>query len=139
LRRVLQSEKLFLFSYFLACIGLGTAVLYLPISWGGAQKLHLIDALFTATSAVCVTGLITVDTPTYGAVGRIMILILIQAGGLGIITFSTIYLARPRGRISLIRHRVIRGYYLGSSGLNTMAIIRRIVAVTLPPGRGAGE
>jgi trk system potassium uptake protein TrkH len=131
LRRVLQSEKLFLFSYFLACIGLGTAVLYLPISWGGAQRLHLIDALFTATSAVCVTGLITVDTPTYGALGRIMILILIQAGGLGIITFSTIYLARPRGRISLIRHRVIRGYYLESSGLNTMAIIRRIVAVTL--------
>jgi trk system potassium uptake protein TrkH len=127
----LQSEKLFLFSYFLACISLGTVVLYLPISWAGAQRLHLIDALFTATSAVCVTGLITVDTPTYGALGQIMILILIQAGGLGIITFSTIYLARPRGRISLIRHRIIRGYYLESSGLGTTAIVRRIVAVTL--------
>jgi trk system potassium uptake protein TrkH len=131
MRRVLQSEKLFLFSYFLACICLGTIVLYLPFSWGGAQRLPLIDALFTATSAVCVTGLITVDTPTYSILGRIMILILIQAGGLGIITFSTIYLARPRGRISLIRHRIIRGYYLESSGLSTMAIIRRIVAVTL--------
>jgi trk system potassium uptake protein TrkH len=131
LRRVLQSEKLFLFSYFLGIISLGTVVLYIPVSWGGAERLHLIDALFTATSAVCVTGLITVATPSYSTVGQIMILVLIQAGGLGIITFSTIYLARPRGRISLIRHRIIRGYYLESSGLGTMAIIRRIVAVTL--------
>ena len=131
MRRVLQSEKLFLFSYFLAIIALGTIVLYLPFSWNGAEKLSLIDALFTATSAVCVTGLITVDTPAFGILGQVMILILIQAGGLGIITFSTIYLARPRGRISLIRHRIIRGYYLESSGLGTTAIVRRIVAVTL--------
>lgn len=131
MRRVLQSEKLFLFSYFLGIIAFGTLVLYLPSSWGGADRLHVIDALFTATSAVCVTGLITVDTPTYTTVGQVVILLLIQAGGLGIITFSTIYLARPRGRISLIRHRVIRGYYLESTGLGTVNIIRRIVAVTL--------
>jgi trk system potassium uptake protein TrkH len=131
LRRVLQSEKLFLFSYFLGIIAFGTAVLYLPYSWGGAEKLQVIDALFTATSAVCVTGLITVDTPTYTTVGQFVILLMIQAGGLGIITFSTIYLARPRGRISLIRHRVIRGYYLESTGLGTVNIVRRIVAVTI--------
>jgi trk system potassium uptake protein TrkH len=131
LRRVLQSEKLFLFSYFLGIIAFGTLVLYIPYSWGGAGRLHVIDALFTATSAVCVTGLITVDTPTYTTIGQVVILLLIQAGGLGIITFSTIYLARPRGRISLIRHRVIRGYYLESTGLGTVNIIRRIVAVTL--------
>jgi len=131
LRRVLQSEKLFLFSYFLTVIGLGTVVLYLPVSWGGADRLRFVDALFTATSAVCVTGLITVDTHAYSTMGQIMILVLIQTGGLGIITFSTIYLTRPRGRISLIRHRIISGYYLESSGLGTMAIIRRIVAVTL--------
>jgi trk system potassium uptake protein TrkH len=122
---------LFLFSYFVAVISLGTIALYIPISWRGADRLSLIDALFTATSAVCVTGLITVDTPTYSIVGQVVILILLQAGGLGIITFSTIYLARPQGRISLIRHRIIRGYYLESSGLGTMAIVRRIVAVTL--------
>lgn len=131
MRRVLQSEKLFLFSYFLGIIVFGTLVLYIPYSWGGPERLHVIDALFTATSAVCVTGLITVDTPTYTTVGRAVILLLIQAGGLGIITFSTIYLARPRGRISLIRHRVIRGYYLESAGVGTVNIIRRIVAVTL--------
>jgi trk system potassium uptake protein TrkH len=122
---------LFLFSYFLIIIAFGTVILYIPVSWGGEHRLGLIDALFTATSAACVTGLITVDTPMYSPVGQVMILILIQAGGLGIISFSTIYLARPRGRISLIRHRVIRGYYLESSGLGTTAIVRRIVAVTL--------
>ncbi len=131
MRRVLQSEKLFLFSYFLAVIAFGTVVLYLPFSWGGPGRLHFIDALFTATSAVCVTGLITVDTSTYTTVGQAVILLLIQGGGLGIITFSTIYLARPRGRISLVRHRVIRGYYLESAGLGTVNIVRRIVAVTL--------
>jgi len=131
LRRALQSEKLFLFSYFLAVIASGTVVLYLRFSWGGPERLHFIDALFTATSAVCVTGLITVDTPTYTTVGQAAILLLIQAGGLGIITFSTIYLARPRGRISLVRHRVIRGYYLESTGLGTVNIVRRIVAFTL--------
>ena len=126
MRRVLQSEKLFLFSYFLGAIAFGTAALYLPISWAGTGRLALVDALFTATSAVCVTGLITVDTAAYSTLGQTLILVLIQAGGLGIITFSTIYLARPRGRISLIRHRVIRGYSLESSGLGTLAIIRAV-------------
>jgi trk system potassium uptake protein TrkH len=128
---VFQSEKLFLFSYFLGAIALGTFILYFPFCWGGEGRLPLIDALFTATSAVCVTGLITVDTSSYTTAGQAVILFLIQAGGLGIITFSTIYLSRPRGRISLIRHRIIRGYYLESSGLATVSIIRRIVAVTL--------
>jgi len=130
-RRALQSEKLFLFSYFLGVIAFGTMILSIPVSWGGPDRLALIDALFTATSAVCVTGLITVDTPTYTTIGQVMILILIQAGGLGIISFSTIYLARPRGRISLLGHRMIRGYYLDSSATDTIGIIRRIVVVTL--------
>jgi trk system potassium uptake protein TrkH len=131
MRKVLQSEKLFLFSYFLGLIAFGTALLYIPVFWNGPQPLPLVDAFFTATSAVCVTGLITVDTPTYSLAGQVVILLLIQAGGLGIISFSTIYLARPRGRISLVRHRVIRGYYLDSTGMDPISIVRRIVAVTL--------
>ena len=46
-----------------------------------------------------------------------VILLLVQGGGPGIITFSTIYLARPRGKMSLVRHRAIRGFYLESTGL----------------------
>jgi len=131
MRRVNQSERARLFSYFLGLIGLGTVLLYLPFSWAGPGRLPLIDAIFTATSAVCVTGLITVDTATYSRVGQAVILLLIQAGGLGIITFTTIYLARLRGRVSLTGGRVIRAYYLRSVEVEPRRIVRNILIVTL--------
>jgi trk system potassium uptake protein TrkH len=131
MRRVNQSEKARLFSYFLGLIAVGTVVLVLPLSWAGRGRLPLIDALFTATSAVCVTGLITVDTAAYSRIGQVAILLLIQAGGLGIITFSTIYLARVRGRISLTGGRAIRAYYLPSVEVEPRRIVRNIVIVTL--------
>jgi len=126
-----QSEKARLFSYFLGVIALGTVALSLPFSWAGEGRLAFTDALFTATSAVCVTGLITVDTASYSRVGQVVILLLIQAGGLGIITFSTIYLARLRGRISLTGGRVVRAYYLQSVEVEPRRIVRNIVIVTL--------
>jgi trk system potassium uptake protein TrkH len=131
MRRAGQSEKTILFSYFLGLIGLGTLALSLPLAWTGAERLRLVDAFFTATSAVCVTGLITVDTATYSRIGQIVILLLIQAGGLGIITFSTIYLVRLRGRVSLIGGRAIQAYYLESVEVEPRRIVRNIVIVTL--------
>jgi trk system potassium uptake protein TrkH len=129
--RTVSSEKRYLFSYFLGIIAAGAFLLSLPFAWNGDGRLRLIDALFTAASAVCVTGLITVNTALYSRFGQIVILLLIQAGGLGIITFSTIYLARPRGRLSLVTHRFIRAYYLDSVELQPVMIVRNIVAVTL--------
>jgi len=64
----------------------------LPASWNGENNLKLIDALFTSASAVCGTGLITVDTAQYGRFGQIVIAALIQLGGLGLISFSYFYL-----------------------------------------------
>jgi len=130
-RKVSQSERARLFSYFLAIIIAGTGLLYLPFAWDGEGRLQLVDALFTATSAVCVTGLITVDTAAYAPIGQGVILILIQAGGLGIITFSTVYLVRLRGRVSLTGGRVIRAYYLQSIEVEPRRIVRNIVIVTL--------
>ncbi|MCF8142392.1 MAG: TrkH family potassium uptake protein [Deltaproteobacteria bacterium] len=79
--------SLLLMSY-LAAIAFGTSVLMLPISTVNGH-IRLIDALFTATSAVCVTGLIVVDTGAYfTAFGQAVILCLIQIGGLGIMTIS---------------------------------------------------
>ena len=75
---------------FLAAILVGTALLMLPISRAGPGGAPLLTALFTATSAVCVTGLIVVDTPTYWTgFGQGVILALIQVGGLGIMTGAT--------------------------------------------------
>ncbi|MGH7464200.1 MAG: potassium transporter TrkG, partial [Longimicrobiales bacterium] len=76
---------------FLLLIVLGTLGLrFLPGLYTGEQ-LGWLDALFTATSAVCVTGLIVVDTATYfTTAGQAFLLLLIQLGGLGIVTFTTL-------------------------------------------------
>lgn len=74
---------------FLGAIGTGTVLLTLPAVTAGGIRTSLIDALFTATSAVCVTGLIVQDTAThFNVLGQTVIMALIQVGGLGIMTFS---------------------------------------------------
>ncbi|ELR71268.1 Potassium uptake protein, integral membrane component, KtrB [Fulvivirga imtechensis AK7] len=75
---------------FLLLILIGTVLLMLPRAT--TSDLSLLDAFFTATSAVCVTGLIVVDTATHFThFGQLIILILIQIGGLGIMTFTTFF------------------------------------------------
>jgi trk system potassium uptake protein TrkH len=77
-----------LLSSYLVAIAAGTVLLMLPIATA-SDGIRLVDALFTATSAVCVTGLIVVDTGTYFTTfGQGVILVLIQIGGLGIMTIS---------------------------------------------------
>lgn len=88
-RTLLNPAQLFIIS-FLAIIFLGSLLLLLPrATYGGISYL---DALFTSTSAVCVTGLIVVDTATYFTeFGQTIIMILIQIGGLGILTFASYF------------------------------------------------
>lgn len=109
----------------------GSVLLALPISWSGPEPLAYVDALFTATSAVCVTGLITVDTSLYSGFGRTVILLLIQFGGLGLITFMTLFLANPRGRISFASRKLIGDYYVGSVERDPRKIVRSVVIFTL--------
>ena len=88
--RVLYRPEAVLVVTFGALIVVGTILLRLPASHAG-QTVGLLDAFFTATSAVCVTGLITVDTATaYTRFGQLVILALIQLGGLGIMTFGAL-------------------------------------------------
>ncbi len=76
---------------FAAAVVAGTLLLLLPVSRSGAGGASLIAALFTATSAVCVTGLIIVDTPVYwSGFGQAVILGLIQIGGFGIMALATL-------------------------------------------------
>ncbi len=95
--RWLTPSRLVLASFALFIV-LGAALLYLPLMQAH-RGVGFLDCLFTSTSAVCVTGLITVDTATaWSPWGQGLILVLIQAGGLGIMTFSValLYLARRR-------------------------------------------
>lgn len=82
----LSTTQIILLS-FLAVILLGSILLALPISSGSGEPIPYLDALFTATTATCVTGLVTLSVAsTWSAFGQAVILILIQIGGLGIIT-----------------------------------------------------
>jgi trk system potassium uptake protein TrkH len=86
---------------FLALVAVGTLLLLLPLSSAGAS-MKLVDALFTATSATCVTGLIVRDTPrALSLFGQGVVLSLIQIGGLGIMIFSVAALAITGRRLSL--------------------------------------
>jgi len=88
-RKVLNPAQIFMIS-FLFLIFAGAFVLMLPLATYGG--ISFIDALFTSTSAVCVTGLTVVDTGTYFTFfGQSAILVLIQLGGLGIMTFTTYF------------------------------------------------
>lgn len=92
---------------FLMLIFTGTGFLMLPIACVNGISLPFIDALFTATSAVCVTGLVVVDTGTYFSLfGQTVILILIQLGGLGIMTFATLISVAIGKKINL-RERLL--------------------------------
>jgi trk system potassium uptake protein TrkH len=87
---------------FLAVIALGAALLALPASHTGDDAGILMDALFTSVSAVCVTGLATVDTATYWTpFGQAVIMALIQVGGFGIMTLGTLLALLVRKNIGL--------------------------------------
>lgn len=85
----LNPARLFMYS-FLALILAGTALLLLPTAT--VNGISVVDAFFTATSAVCVTGLVVLDTAKdFTFLGKLIILILIQAGGLGVMTFTSFF------------------------------------------------
>lgn len=89
-------------------IALGTGLLTLP--WASAgEPLGVVDALFTATSATCVTGLVVVDTGTHlSRFGQGVVLALIQLGGLGIMTYSSVFLLMAGGRLSFRGRAIVQ-------------------------------
>ncbi len=92
---------------FFSIILLGTFILMLPISSAAGKWTSIVDAFFTATSAVCVTGLVVVDTGTYWSYfGKTIILLLIQVGGLGFMTM-TISVAIFLGKKIGLRDRIL--------------------------------
>lgn len=132
MKRQIISEKTILFGYFIILILLGAGLLSLPAAWNGSDKLSFIDSLFTSVSAVCVTGLITVDTALYSRFGQIVILLLIQFGGLGVITFTTMFfISSPNKKVSFRSIDMIRKYYLDSIENQAHNILRNIFILTI--------
>ena len=96
-------------SGFVAVILFGTLLLALPISGKSGRWTPLGDALFTATSAVCVTGLVVKDTATaWSGFGQAVILVLIQIGGLGIVSVTALIATISGKRISLLQRSMLQ-------------------------------
>ncbi|MBL1217053.1 MAG: hypothetical protein D8M59_06100 [Planctomycetes bacterium] len=132
--QLVQRASLLLVSSFVLLILIGTVLLLLPRATPADNSIAVLDALFTATSAVCVTGLIVRDTATeFTTFGQTIILILIQLGGLGIIVFGSLFAVLLSGTLSL-RHRVSISEAVQSAegGIsNVDQLVRFVVVATL--------
>ena len=108
LDRQKNTARLLVYS-FLVIIIIGSALLMLPGSTIDGEGLAFIDALFTSTSAVCVTGLIVVDTATHFTLfGQIVIMLLMQLGGIGIVTFATFLFIYISGGLGIAQMNAIK-------------------------------
>jgi potassium uptake TrkH family protein len=133
LRRSLLSNPFRLLPLsFAAMIGFGTMLLLLPQATVSGRKTTVLDALFTATSAVCVTGLSVVDTATHWTgLGKAIIMFLIQIGGLGIVTVVSIGILLVADRIGLSHTRILAADLRTDSYSSVSKLVRNIVLTTL--------
>ncbi|PKK82001.1 MAG: Trk family potassium uptake protein [candidate division Zixibacteria bacterium HGW-Zixibacteria-1] len=116
--------------YFLAAIMVGALLLLLPISSSG-QPVSLIDALFTATSAICVTGLTVLDTGhDFSFFGQIVILILVQLGGIGIMTLATTLLITIVPKLSFQDRLAITQTLGGDRRVKPYSLLKAVMLTT---------
>ena len=119
---------------FLAVILLGTVLLALPIAAKNGQSIGLFDSLFTSTSAVCVTGLVVVDTgTTFSLFGQIVLIVLIQVGGLGFMVFATMLMVMLGRKISIRGRMLIRESMNASSlsDLGSLTMLYLLLSLTI--------
>ncbi len=117
---------------FAGALVVGTALLLLPMSRTGPGRATVVEALFTATSAVCVTGHVVVDTPTYWSpFGHAVILALIQVGGFGIMTLASLLGLLVSRRLGL-RTRITAATETRSVGIGDVrSVVTGVVRVSL--------
>lgn len=107
-KRPVRPEKVLALG-FLLLIGLGGLLLSMPAAASGGRSIGILPAFFTATSAVCVTGLSLIDAGiTLSPTGQIILLCLIQVGGLGFMTFATLIMTALGKRFSLQNRLLLR-------------------------------
>ena len=117
---------------FLIVILIGSGLLSLPVCSAAGRSVPYIDALFTATTATCVTGLVSVSTAaTWSIYGQIVILLLIQIGGLGVITIVTAFMLALHRKLDIGARLLIQDAF----NLNTMSglvvFVKKVLAGTL--------
>ncbi len=116
---------------FLGVIAVGTALLMLPVSHSGRTQIAFIDALFTAVSAVCVTGLNTLDPGLdFSTFGHVVIVLLIQIGGLGITSLGAGLIALLGGRLNQRENNLVREALNYPTFKDVMPLIRAVLMMT---------
>ncbi|HPJ96173.1 MAG TPA: TrkH family potassium uptake protein [Syntrophales bacterium] len=128
--RILTPSRIFMLS-FAVVILIGALLLYLPLSYN-QKSLSFVDALFTSASAVCVTGLAVVDLgEDLSLTGQIITLLLLQVGGLGIITFSVIFFGLMGKGISFKEREIAQSTFLHTPRRDFLVIIKWVFISTL--------
>ncbi|WP_026664055.1 TrkH family potassium uptake protein [Butyrivibrio sp. AE2015] len=117
---------------FLGAILIGTLLLLLPISSAPGNTTDFLTALFTATTSVCVTGLVVVDTYSHWSVfGQVIILVLAQIGGLGIITVASLFMLVTRKKFSMGQRIMLTDALNLNERSGVLKILVRIIRGTL--------
>lgn len=127
----ISSTRLIPLSFLVAILG-GALILMLPISSASGQWTDFITALFTATTSVCVTGLVVVDTYSYWSIfGQVIILLLIQIGGFGIITVISMLMLLTQKKFSLGSRKMLQDSLNLSTDSGILRILIKIFRGTL--------
>ncbi|QHT66866.1 ATPase [Rhodocytophaga rosea] len=117
---------------FILLVFAGAGLLMLPAMTNTPNGMPFIDALFTSASAACVTGLIVVDTATYFTFkGQLIILFLIQLGGIGIISFATFFAALLKEGMGLKHQSIIHDFMSSESLFSSQGLLRQVIWLTL--------
>lgn len=138
-KKLLLSTTQMIMLSFLAVILLGSLLLTLPISSASGEAVPYLDALFTATTATCVTGLVTLPTvTTWSVFGQVVILILIQVGGLGVITIMSALMILLHKRMGINDRLLIQDAFNLNSLSGIVRFVKRVLTGTfLIEGVGA--
>lgn len=129
-RKNLSTFQAIILSFFCLVLA-GTLLLMLPVASQGAGGASFADAFFTSTSAVCVTGLIVQNTATYWSLfGQIVILILIQFGGMGILTIIGLFFFTIGRKIGLLSRSTLQEAISGPNASSLIHLTRYIVRFT---------
>ena len=134
----LSTSQMIMLSFFL-CITIGSILLSLPVSSADGQAVPFIDALFTATTSTCVTGLVTVTTATtWSTFGHVVILCLIQIGGLGLITILSGIMIMLRKKMGLADRILLQDAFNLNSLSGLVKFVKKVIIGTfIVEGAGA--
>ena len=137
-KRTLSTTQIIMLSFLIVILA-GSLLLALPVSSANGKPIPYLDALFTATTATCVTGLVTLPTvATWSTFGQVVILILIQVGGLGVVTILSALMLLFNRRMSIVDRLLLQDAFNLNSLTGIIRFVKRVLWGTfLVEGVGA--